>query len=64
VLGSYKAYATNELNTVVLEIAGEKIVVTPDDPQQFVDAVQAVRAGIQSRPASETQEDNNAHPDR
>jgi hypothetical protein len=64
VLGSYKAYATNELNTVVLEIAGEKIVVTPDDPQEFVDAVQAVQDGIRSQPAGGAAKENDAHPDR
>ena len=41
VLGSYKAYATNELNTVVLAFEGETIVVTPDDPAGFVEAVEA-----------------------
>jgi hypothetical protein len=41
ILGSYKAYATNELNTVVLVFGNETIVVTPDDPQAFVEAVGA-----------------------
>lgn len=41
VLGSYRAFATNELNTVVLDFAGKKIVVTPDDPQEFAEAVRA-----------------------
>lgn len=40
-LGSYRAYATNELNTVVLVLNGKTIVVTPDDPVAFVDAVEA-----------------------
>lgn len=44
VLGSYKAYATNELSTVVLTFEGETIVVTPDDPTGFVAAVEAVCA--------------------
>jgi hypothetical protein len=39
VLGLYRAYATNDLNTVVLDFGGEKVVVTPDDPEQFVEAV-------------------------
>lgn len=43
VLGSYKAYATNELNTVVLDFSGEVIVVTPDSPEEFVDAMKATR---------------------
>ena len=41
ILGSYKAYATNELNTVVLVFGNETIVVTPDDPEAFVEAVKA-----------------------
>ena len=44
ILGSYKAYATNELNTVVLAFEGETIVVTPDDPAGFVEAVEAACA--------------------
>lgn len=40
-LGSYKAYATNDFNTVVMAFDGETIVVTPDDPQAFVEAVRA-----------------------
>ena len=46
VLGSYRAYATNDLNTVVLEFEEEKIVVTPDDPAGFVDALEAARAEL------------------
>jgi hypothetical protein len=64
VLGSYKAYATSELNTVVLEIAGETIVVTPDDPHEFVGAVQAAQASLDSRSAGESRGDSDAHPDR
>jgi hypothetical protein len=41
ILGSYKAYATHDLNTVVMVFDGETIVVTPDDPQAFVEAVEA-----------------------
>ena len=41
ILGSYKAYATNEFNTVVLVFGNETIVVTPDDPEAFVEAVRA-----------------------
>jgi len=64
VLGSYKAYATNELNIVVLEFASEKIVVTPDDPHEFVDALQAAQAGLQARSAGDRLEEGDAHPDR
>lgn len=48
VLGSYKAYATNELNTVVLELSGDTVVVTPDAPHEFVESVRAAHAGLQS----------------
>ncbi len=44
ILGTYKAYATNELNTVVLDFGGEKIVVTPDEPEEFLQAVEAARS--------------------
>ena len=44
ILGTYKAYATNELNTVVLDFGGEKIVVTPDEPDEFAQAVEAARS--------------------
>ncbi len=46
VLGSYKAYATNEFNTVVLLFGQETIVVTPDDPQAFVEAVRAASPAL------------------
>jgi hypothetical protein len=44
ILGTYKAYATNEFNTVVLDFDGEKIVVTPDKPEEFAEAVEAARS--------------------
>ena len=40
-LGAYKAYATNDLNTVVLVLNGKTLVVTPDNPAAFADAVEA-----------------------
>jgi hypothetical protein len=46
ILGSYKAYATNELNTVVLVFGNETVVVTPDDPEAFVEAVQAASSAL------------------
>ena len=51
ILGSYKAYATNEFNTVVMVFGDQTIVVTPDDPEEFVEAVTAARAA--SSPATE-----------
>jgi hypothetical protein len=50
VLGSYRAYATHEDNTVVLDFAGDKIVVTPDAPLEFVEVVESMRGdGAPSR---------------
>lgn len=43
-LGSYRAYATNEANTVVLEFDGKTVVVTPDAPADFVEAVHRQRS--------------------
>ena len=38
VLGDYKAYATHRKKTVVITIkSGKKIVVTPSDPERFVE---------------------------
>jgi hypothetical protein len=51
ILGSYKAYATNEFNTVVLVFGDETIVVTPDEPEEFVEAVKAAKAAL--APAAE-----------
>lgn len=40
VLGSYKAYATNQNNTVLIETTNNgKIVVTPDNPGEFVKSI-------------------------
>ena len=37
ILGSYKAYATNSDNTVLIETNNNgKLVVTPDDPAEFI----------------------------
>jgi len=38
-LGAYRAYATNNLKSVVLKFAGNTIVVSPDEPEQFIAAV-------------------------
>jgi hypothetical protein len=46
ILGSYKAYATNEFNTVVLVFGKETIVLTPDDPEAFVEAVKAASPAL------------------
>ena len=56
ILGSYKAYATNEFNTVVLVFGNETIVVTPDDPEAFVEAVKAASPALQTASAGEETE--------
>lgn len=38
-LGSYRAYATDGTRTVVLDFSGEKVVVTPDEPVSFAEAL-------------------------
>lgn len=44
-LGSYRAYVTDPDYCVVLDLGSETIVVTPDSPVRFVEAVQqAARA--------------------
>jgi hypothetical protein len=45
VLGSYKAYSTNEMNAVVLKFGEETIVVTPERPFEFVDAIKQSMEG-------------------
>ncbi|HLR26153.1 MAG TPA: PH domain-containing protein [Fodinibius sp.] len=40
ILGSYKAYATNSDNTVLIETTNDgKVVVTPDDAAEFIEAL-------------------------
>ena len=46
VLGLYRAYATDAMNTVVLDFAGAKVVVTPDDPPAFVAAIETHSASL------------------
>ena len=53
ILGSYKAFATNEFNTVVLVFGNQTIVVTPDDPEEFVQALTAAKAAL--TPVSEAE---------
>ena len=48
ILGSYKAYATNEFHTVVLVFGDQTIVVTPDEPEEFVEALNAAKAALPS----------------
>jgi hypothetical protein len=57
ILGSYKAYATNEFNTVVLVFGDETIVVTPDDPEEFVEVVMAERDTLAPATEADTVEE-------
>ncbi|MBC7797107.1 MAG: hypothetical protein H7Z37_09570, partial [Pyrinomonadaceae bacterium] len=38
-LGAYRAYVTNNMKSVVLKFADNTIVVSPDEPEEFVVAV-------------------------
>ena len=42
-LGRFEAYATDPGRSVVLRFPGRVVVVTPDEPDAFVDAVKATR---------------------
>ncbi len=46
VIGRYRAYVTHPDHAVVLEFGARKIVVSPDDPQAFVDALNEATPGI------------------
>ena len=43
-LGTYRAFATDPSHSVVLRFPNRRVVVTPDDPQRFAEAL-AVRRG-------------------
>jgi hypothetical protein len=51
-LGRYRAYATEPKNSVVLEFAWRTVVITPDDPQEFLGtlAVHSPRASVGAAP--------------
>lgn len=46
VIGRYRAYVTDTARGVVLEIGGEKIVVSPDDPEAFVESLRDAIRGV------------------
>jgi len=49
VLGSYKAYATHRKNTVVITTKeGEKIVITPSNPELFVEELKSVSEKVKT----------------
>ena len=46
VLGHYRAYVTDSAKSVVLEFGTAKIVVSPDDPQSFVETLRDATKGV------------------
>jgi hypothetical protein len=46
ILGTYRAYVTDESRTVVLAFDDERVVVTPDSPARFAEVVRQ-QAGIE-----------------
>lgn len=50
VIGRYRAYVTDQANAVVLEFGERKIVVSPDDPQAFVETLRDATKGICKEP--------------
>lgn len=51
VLGHYRAYATDDANTVVLEFPDLKLVVTPENPTAFLAALESESEAVDSRAA-------------
>lgn len=53
-LGRYRAFATEPKNSVVLKFAWRTVVVTPDDPQEFLGtlALHSPRASVGAAPSS------------
>lgn len=43
-LGKYRAFATNPRNAVVLRFSHRTVVVTPEEPESFAEAIEAARA--------------------
>jgi transcriptional regulator with XRE-family HTH domain len=56
VIGSFRAYVTDPAKSVVLEFGDRKIVVSPDDPQAFVETLRDATKGIckETTPPSST----------
>ncbi|HET6527529.1 MAG TPA: PH domain-containing protein, partial [Balneolaceae bacterium] len=42
-LGNYKAYSTSNKRSVILDVNGKKVVVSPDSPSGFIKAVKALQ---------------------
>lgn len=45
-LGNYRAWATDPKRAVVLELPGRKLVVTPDAPERFLEALRTIRPSL------------------
>jgi transcriptional regulator with XRE-family HTH domain len=50
VIGSFRAYVTDPAKSVVLEFGARKIVVSPDDPQAFVETLHSATKGVCQEP--------------
>ncbi len=46
ILGNYRAYVTDTAKAVVLDFGDRKIVVSPDDPEAFVEALRDAVKGV------------------
>ena len=46
ILGNYRAYVTDYAKSVILEFGGRKILVSPDDPEAFVEALRESAKGV------------------
>ncbi|MEN9402468.1 MAG: hypothetical protein RL091_1171 [Verrucomicrobiota bacterium] len=46
VIGNYRAYVTDPAKSVVLEFGDRKIVISPDDPQAFVETLRDATKGV------------------
>ena len=52
VVGDFRAYVTDPENSVVLEFGTRKIVISPDDPQAFVETLRDATKGICKEPTT------------
>jgi hypothetical protein len=52
ILGRYRAYVTDTAKCVVLEFGENKIVISPDDPEVFVEALRETIRGVSNQPSA------------
>lgn len=52
VIGNFHAYVTDPANSVVLEFGTHKIVISPDDPQAFVETLRDATKGLCKEPTT------------